>query len=447
MILTAAPFQGAAADRLRHAVELRHQADAEELRAIAELAAEHSWTTTDEYDVIGGERAVRIGADGSRLIGEFLPLEVAATKAVSVTAATWLIRDVINLEARHPTLWRAALAGNVEPYKAFKLARLAAGYELSHAQTLEIDEKLAGKVGRLGWARLLRLARGLIGRVAADKIEAAAKKSRDARFVRSAPGDEPVVTELWARLDTPDAQQLEATIQALAKKLSEQGDTDDLDIRRAKALGILATPGRAQALLAGGDDRRYLPRTKVYLHLSPDMLTAGSDDNSRSAPTSCPNGSLIARSETLGPITKAMLADLFGTHRISITPVLHDIDAEPAVDAYEIPNRIRETVTLRDGCEVFPYSSRTARGLDLDHTRPFVAGATGQTAPGNLGPLTRRVHRAKTARRWRLKQPRAGTFWWKTPTGTEYRVSPTGTDDLQHWSPLERKATWLLDDG
>ncbi len=428
------------------------------MRALAELAAEHSWTTTDEYDVIGGERAVRLGADGSRLVGEFLPLEVAATKKISVTAATWLIRDVINLEARHPTLWRATLAGNVEPYKAFKLARLAASYELTHAQALEIDEQLAGKVGRLGWPRLLRLARGLIGTIAADKIEAAAKKAREARFVRSAPGDEPIVTELWARLDTPDAQQLESTIQALAKKLHEHGDTDELDIRRAKALGILATPGRAQAILTGGDDQRYLPRTKVYLHLTPDMLVGQptSCDDERSAarrndahsePTSdghAAKAGPIARSETLGPLTPAMLADLFGTTRITITPVLH-ADSDQAVDSYEIPDRIRETVTLRDSCEVFPYSSRTARGLDLDHTQPYVPGAAGQTAPDNLGPLTRRVHRAKTAGRWRLKQPRAGTFWWKTPQGNQYRVSPTGTDDLHHWSPLERQATWLLD--
>ncbi len=196
-----------------------------------------------------------------------------------------------------------------------------------------------------------------------------------------------------------------------------------------KALGILATPARAQAVLAGGDDRRYLPRTKVYLHLTPDLLTGTSS---------------VARSETLGPITKTMLADLFGTSRITITPVLH-ADTEHAVDNYEIPHRIRETVTLRDTCEVFPHSSRTARGLDLDHTQPYAPGAAGQTRPDNLGPLTRRAHRAKTTGRWQLKQPRTGTFWWKSPQGNEYRVSPNGTTDLHHWSPLERTITWLLD--
>ncbi|MFT4294353.1 MAG: hypothetical protein QM582_02950, partial [Micropruina sp.] len=314
MIIAAAPFQGTAAERLRHSAALRRQADVEEMRALAELAAEHSWTTTDELDVVG-ERAVRIGADGSRLVGEFLPLEVAAIKGISVTAATWLIRDVLNLEARHPALWKAVRAGGVPPYKAFKLAQLAAGYELSHEQALAVDDRLAGKIGRVGWARVMRLARGLIAQVAADKVvEAATTKARAERFVRNAPDQgQPTVTELWARLDTVDAQQLEATIQAIAKSLKTLGDTDSLDARRSKALGILATPARAQALLnSGDDDQRYLPRTRVYLHLTPEMVTgqrhgcgctAGTDTTTSAEATD----SVVARSETLGPITRSQL--------------------------------------------------------------------------------------------------------------------------------------------
>ncbi|MFT4295849.1 MAG: hypothetical protein QM582_10605, partial [Micropruina sp.] len=168
--------------------------------------------------------------------------------------------------------------------------------------------------------------------------------------------------------------------------------------------------------------------------------TAGTDTTTSAEATD----SVVARSETLGPITRSQLAELFGTHRITITPVLHT-GTEQAVDSYEIPNRIRETVVLRDVCEVFPHSSRTARRLDLDHTQPYVSGVDQQTRPGNLGPLTRSVHRAKTAGRWQLRQPRPGTFWWKSPRGNEYRVSPSGTDDLHDWSPLERKLTWLFD--
>ncbi|MFT4295458.1 MAG: hypothetical protein QM582_08605, partial [Micropruina sp.] len=168
--------------------------------------------------------------------------------------------------------------------------------------------------------------------------------------------------------------------------------------------------------------------------------TAGTDTTTSAEATD----SVVARSETLGPITRSQLAELFSTHRITITPVLHG-DTEQAVDSYEIPNRIRETVVLRDVCEVFPHSSRTARGIDLDHTQPYLPGADQQTRPGNLGPLTRTVHRAKTTGRWTLRQPRPGTFWWKSPTNQQYRVTPRGTTDLSHWSPLERTFAWVLD--
>lgn len=190
-----------------------------------------------------GERAIRIGADGARLVGEFLPMEIAAIKGISVTAATWLIRDVLNLEARHPVLWDTVRAGHVAPHRAFQLGQLAAQYELTQSQAIEVDGKLAGKFGRIGWPRLMRLARGLIALVAADTFEERTRKARDARFMRSAPDkDHPVVTELWARLDTTDAQRLEATIAALATVLAGEGDTDSLDVRRSKALGILASP-------------------------------------------------------------------------------------------------------------------------------------------------------------------------------------------------------------
>ncbi|MFT3860451.1 hypothetical protein [Micropruina sp.] len=106
---------------------------------------------------------------------------------------------------------------------------------------------------------------------------------------------------------------------------------------------------------------------------------------------------------------------------------------------------MRERIVLRDVVEPFPYSSRSARRLDADHTVAYVPGAKRQTRPANLGPLRRRIHRAKTARRWQLRQPRSGTFWWHSPTGNEYRVTPSDTTDLRDHSDLERSALWWLD--
>ena len=417
-----------AVDRLRSAGQLRRLAEAEELQAIVDLAHEHEWTTTDELDVVG-ERAVRVGGDGTPLVGEFLPLEVAAATGVSIDAAAWLIRDALNLQFRSPALWASVLSGAVSRRHAFQLVQLTTRYDLNLDQARAVDDRLAGRYGRVGWARVMRHARGLIAQVAGEQVEALARQAREARFVKTSAAWEPLVTDLWARLDTVDAHQLEASIQAIAKKLKALGDDAELDVRRSRALGILATPGRAMAMLEGRDDARYVPRTKVYLHLSPSVF-----DNAHG----------VARSETLGPITRAQLAELFGTTRVTVTPVLHT-GADRAVDNYEVPDRMREQIILRDGVEPFPYSTRSARNLDADHTDPYTSGAKGQTRPSNLAPLRRRIHRAKTADRWRLRQPRSGTFWWRSPTGSEYRVTPDGTTDLYEHSDLERVALWWLD--
>ncbi|MCL2783149.1 MAG: hypothetical protein FWD80_04150, partial [Propionibacteriaceae bacterium] len=101
-----------------------------------------------------------------------------------------------------------------------------------------------------------------------------------------------------------------------------------------------------------------------------------------------------------------------------------------AVDAYEVPSKIREIVTLRDTFEVFPFSALEARGLDADHTVPFKAGAKKQTRASNLGSLSRRVHRAKTHGGFQLIQLESGEFVWKTPRGQHFLVGPGGTINL-----------------
>jgi hypothetical protein len=73
-------------------------------------------------------------------------------------------------------------------------------------------------------------------------------------------------------------------------------------------------------------------------------------------------------------------------------------------------------------------------------------GEKDQTRPDNFGPLTRTVHRAKTTGRWRLKQPKSGTFWWRSPSNQTYRVTNQATDDLREWSPCERALLWRFDE-
>jgi hypothetical protein len=301
-----------------------------------------------------------------------------------------------------------------------------------------LDAELAPKVATLPWVRVLRLARGLISEIAAEQVTAMAEQARAERYVRKHPTDDPAVAYLAARVDTADAIFFDAAVDRIADILGSQGDLDTKEIRRAKAVGILATPARAQLLLlesladsdttdlstspgnlAGGPlirstDPRLLPHATVYVHVAEEALRTGRG---------------TARVEGVGALPMVMLKHLLGHTRVRLTPVVQPY-ATITTDSYEIPDPIRRQVVLRDRVEVFPFSARTARTQDLDHTRPFVPGVKNQTRTDNLGPLTRKTHRAKTHGGWQLTQPQPGVFFWQSPAGFGYRVGSNGTSRI-----------------
>jgi hypothetical protein len=123
----------AAGVRLRAVFEAQARAEVDSAVAIAELAEAREWTADATFDVVG-TRPVRIGADGTALVDEFPPLEVATAKGISVAAATWLVRDVVNLKARHPLLWFQATKGLVPMWRACQLAAEVARFDLTIEQ-------------------------------------------------------------------------------------------------------------------------------------------------------------------------------------------------------------------------------------------------------------------------------------------------------------------------
>ena len=125
---------------------------------------------------------------------------------------------------------------------------------------------------------------------------------------------------------------------------------------------------------------------------------------------------------------------------ITIRPVL-DPATTAAVDAYEIPQRLRQAMTVRHPGSVWPFSPATTIStggrLDLDHTIPHTSnGPPGQTSLGNLGPLTRTEHRAKTLGGWQARQPDLGTYLWRSPEGLVALTTNQGTLLLgdRHWA-------------
>ena len=426
-----------AMERLRAAVAAESAAQTAKAQAILDLALEGDWRDGDEFEMVG-RRPVRIGGDGTPLVDETLPLEIAALTGVSVTGATLLIRDIVSLNSRHPSAWQAVQDGRVPLWRARQLAQLADTFELGYGECLRVDAKIEPCLGLLGWGRVLARFRAAIIQVAPEKVAAHADQSRRSRHVRTGVSeDDPSLGWMTALADTADVKAFENLLGLVTKALIEQGDPDPVDVVRSKALGRMADPEGVLALLDGVDDttpaaqqgekrsrHRHAPTAQVYVHLSSDVLEDGGP----------------ARIEKLGPVLVDELSHVVGHHRIKLTPVVYVHDAEQPVDAYDIPEPMRESVLGRDRYEVFPYSSREARGCDLDHTIPYVDGEPDQTRPSNLGPLTRRPHRGKTHGGWRLDQPRPGIFWWTSPRGQIYRVGPDGTRNLTPADPTSRSS-------
>ena len=120
-------------------------------------------------------------------------------------------------------------------------------------------------------------------------------------WTTGSPPPPPCVT---ARLDTLDALDLDGTITDLAGLLGRLGDTRDLDVRRASALGMLAHPQRALDLAHSDDPGTDTTATRghgvngsrgtLYLHVTLADLATNSGSS---------------RVERLGTASLALLRD------------------------------------------------------------------------------------------------------------------------------------------
>jgi hypothetical protein len=120
------------------------------------------------------------------------------------------------------------------------------------------------------------------------------------------------------------------------------------------------------------------------------------------------------------------------TH-VTVRPVIDLNDhAGTHVEAYEIPERIKEHVYLLHPQCVFPWCTKASSRCDCDHTHPFADG--GKTCIHNLAPLCRHHHRLKTHTAWTYRPldpiTDPGVYLWTDPHGNTYLRGPTGTTNL-----------------
>ncbi len=418
------------------------RAEVDILQAAAHWADLHSELARATSPLLpGSEQLVCFGGEGTPGVAEFAPAELGVVLATSSAAAERLVGDALDLRHRLPRLWGRIVAGEVKPWIGRRTAE--ATRHLSRETVAVVDRRIARYAHALSWGRIEAIIRATWMEYDPEAAAVADKAAQGSLGVWvKDQSNEPGTKEIFIRAEAPDALRFNASIGGLATGLGTLGDTRPADERRAAAVGILANPQHALDLFTDIDTATGHPeppadpaddastqavrsgRAKpvdtrpdviLYVHLTDEALQSETG---------------VARVEQIGPVTVDRVKTWLGHANVTVKPII-DLNDQVPVDAYEIPDRIREAVHLTIPVDCFPYATSTRSTGDIDHTIPFVkpdeGGPPGQTGLGKLGPITRFHHRVKTHGDWQVAQPFTGVFVWCTPHGRYYLVDHTGT--------------------
>ncbi|QSR27678.1 hypothetical protein CFH99_18810 [Nocardioides aromaticivorans] len=384
------------------------------------------------------DTGVPIAGPGAPLVSEFQLMELIAVLGRSPDGGRSYVGQVIECAWRLPLLYAAVLDGRVAPWRAQRIADLTRS--LQAAASGFVDRHLNAAVGGVGWAQLERLVTEAILRFDPERAEHERQKANDRRHcdIGMDEVDAHGGVHLDAYLDAADGHDFNQAVAREAHLRGQLGDTDSLDVRRAKAVGAIARRDLALDLLIAdettGEVIAQAPgrRVELSVHITDTALAAqaqGSRDG-RCATSSTTSGNNVGRwDEGRCPVTTAQIREWLqvpGT-AVIVRPVIDLADCVP-VDSYEIPDRHQRRVRLRDHTCRFPNCPQQAVRCDLDHAQPH--GEGGKTRPCNLVPLCRRHHRSKTHSQWRYLVIQPGHYLWTSPHGQHFHVGPAGTTIL-----------------
>jgi hypothetical protein len=332
----------------------------------------------------GSERMMPLGGDGTPEVAEFAPAEYGAAIGVSHGVANRLIADALDLRHRLPQLWARVQGGEIKVWAARRIAETTR--HLPQQAARQVDRVIAPYADRKSPGELVTYAEAEAIRTDPDLAKQRAEATRKTRGAWLSPETHDGIGSMFIKADATDLTRFSDTLNLVADDLKTLGDDDSHDERRAKAVGVLADPQLALDLHTQATGQDPAPRTgglrqaTLYVHLTDDTLRDADG---------------LARVEGIGPALKSQVKQWLGHDRVTIKPVI-DLANQSSVDAYEIPDRLREAVHLIMPGDTFPYATNQTRRKDIDHTVPHQSnGPPGQTAIGNLGPIARLSHRTK----------------------------------------------------
>lgn len=418
------------------------------------------------------ERSLVVGGDGTPDVAESAAGDFALETRMSLGHANALLADSLDLRFRFPCLWVRIESGSVRAWQARAVAQKTRHLTIGQAES--VDRCIAGHLGNLSKTRLDNLIATEILRVDKEARDKAAREALQDRGIQFGRSDQDNMTPFWGAMPSNDAIRSDATINKLADILIARQDDlpAGVPVRGAETKAewrsvahvlLTSNPTLANQLLlqdqqpdlfddlfscaddstntepapdADGRDLdreqlvdqvvsridagKLLPSVTLHIHLTAEAFIRSEGDS-------------IARVEGIGPALLSTVRTWLGDGcRVTVQPVL-DPDGIAPVDRYETPDRMRDALLARTPASIFPWTGSLNRRNDLDHTVPYLpppSGPPGQTGLHNLGPLTRREHRAKTIGHMSLRQPSPGTYVWKSRFGRILITNDTGTHDL-----------------
>jgi len=432
-----------AANVLASARRARATANAAEAQVLADAVEWARLHQVDDLDLAatvlvecGKDTGIPIAGEGAPLVSQFAVAEFASALGLSAGAGRNLVGQALELAHRLPKTWAKVQDGSLAPWRAKRIADETLCLSMDAAAF--VDRMVAPFAHRTGPAQTQRLVDDAIARFMPEFAAERRDRAAEQRYF-SIEHDQVSfagTSRIHGELDLADALDLEDAVRAGAEQLKALGSTDDLDIRRAAAVGMLARGEQALELDVcaefdgdGGFEARSartsttgenLGRQVVlFVHLSEEAITSGDPD----APVRVENGP--GHLLTAGQV--ARWCGRPDTANITVKSVI-DLNRPLRSSSYEPSPQLAEQVRLRDRTCVFPWCQRPARSCDLDHIVAHADG--GETSSANLACLCRLHHRMKTHGGWNYAMVEPGVFLWRSPRGYTWLRDPTGTTDL-----------------
>lgn len=350
---------------------------------------------------------------------------LGAAIGTSTTAASYLIRDALLVRHRLPRIWERVVAGEVEPRRVRMVAREIANRPRDVSDHL--DEVLAPIVHKLGRPSLERYVDDAMLRLYPEEREAEQIEALDRRYARL---DETTINHVGIvdfiiRGDWLDCSDFDATVGRIAAAIARQDVAEgrvpeSLDVRRSRAVGILAHPMVAAAMLDDEHAPAASRKADLVIHLTLDNLE-GREPVAYNATARRPELDQAVREWVGRPGTE-----------INVQPVI-DLADHDATTSYRIKRRTELRTDLVAVTCAFPHCTKPAERCDHDHIVPFNhcdPAAGGASCDCNIAPLCRHHHQLKTHGGWRYTPVETGVWLWADPYGQQFLRDRHGTRDV-----------------